>query len=57
MVFREEIKYVQEAYSQKMYAFVADYCRFYALYKYGGFYLDTDVKVLKSFYDNIKTTT
>ena len=36
----------------KKYAFVADYVRFYALYNYGGIYLDSDVEVLKSF-DNL----
>lgn len=40
-------KFVQEAHSQGQYAFVADYVRFYALYNYGGIYLDTDVEFLK----------
>lgn len=30
-------------------AFVADYVRLYALHKYGGIYLDTDVQLLKNF--------
>lgn len=34
-----------------MYAFVSDYVRVYALYNYGGIYLDTDVEVRKSFND------
>lgn len=34
---------------KKKYAFVSDYVRINALYKYGGIYLDTDVEVLKSF--------
>lgn len=37
------------AYKLKKYAFVADYVRLKCLYEYGGVYLDTDVKVLKSF--------
>ena len=41
--------YVKEAYEQKKYAFVSDYVRLYALYNYGGIYMDTDVEVLKSF--------
>ena len=41
--------YVQQAYENKKFAFVADYVRLYALYNYGGIYLDTDVEVVKSF--------
>ena len=41
--------FVKEAYENKKYAFVSDYMRLYVLNKYGGIYLDTDVKVLKSF--------
>lgn len=40
-------KYVKEAYEAKKYAFVSDYVRLYALYNYGGVYMDTDVEVLK----------
>ena len=40
-------RFVQEAYKAKKWAFVSDYVRFYALYKYGGIYLDTDVEVKK----------
>lgn len=42
-------KWLQQAYENKKYAFAADYIRFYALYHYGGIYLDADVEVLKSF--------
>lgn len=45
-------EWVRKAYEEKKYAFVADYVRLYALIKYGGIYLDTDVKMLKSF-DNL----
>ncbi len=41
--------YVQEAYDKGKYAFVSDYVRLFALYNYGGIYLDTDVEVLKNF--------
>ena len=44
-------KFVKEAYEKGMYAFVSDYVRVYALYNYGGVYLDTDVEVFKSFND------
>ncbi|MBQ7884186.1 MAG: hypothetical protein IJ320_07520 [Phascolarctobacterium sp.] len=37
--------YVQEAYENKKYAFVSDYLRLYVLYKYGGFYFDTDLEI------------
>ena len=40
---------VKEAFEVKKYAFAADYIRLYALYTYGGIYLDTDVEVLRSF--------
>lgn len=39
--------FVKEAYENKKWAFVSDYVRIYALYKYGGIYFDTDVKVIK----------
>ena len=41
--------WLQQAYENKKYAFAADYIRFYALYHYGGIYLDADVEVLRSF--------
>lgn len=41
-------QFTQEAYKAKKYAFVSDYVRLYALKKYGGIYLDTDIEVLKS---------
>lgn len=43
--------WVKEAFEHKKYAFCADYIRLYALYNYGGIYLDSDVEVLKSFND------
>lgn len=44
----------REAYAAKKWAFVADYCRVYALYTEGGIYMDTDVMVLKSFDEFLK---
>lgn len=41
--------YTKEAYIVKKYAFVSDFVRLYALYYYGGIYLDTDVEVRTSF--------
>ena len=43
--------WVTEAYVKKKYAFCADYIRMYALFNYGGVYLDSDVEVLRSFND------
>ncbi len=43
--------WVSQAFESKKYAFAADYIRLYALYNYGGIYLDTDIEVLKSFDD------
>jgi len=34
---------------QQKWAFASDYIRLYALYHYGGIYLDLDVRVIKSF--------
>ena len=39
--------YVRQAYEHKKWAFVSDYVRLWALCKYGGVYLDTDVELLK----------
>lgn len=41
--------YVQQAYEARKFAFVSDYVRLWALEQYGGVYVDTDVKVLKSY--------
>lgn len=42
-------QYTQEAYAARKYAFVSDVARLQALVDYGGVYLDTDVRVFKSF--------
>lgn len=42
-------KWVNQAYENKKYAFAADYIRLYAIYHYGGIYMDTDIEVLKPF--------
>jgi len=41
--------YVRQAYEARKYAFVSDYVRLWVLEQFGGVYVDTDVKVLKSF--------
>lgn len=44
-------KWIRQAVEEKKYAFAADCVRLYALYHYGGIYLDSDVEVLKPFDD------
>ena len=44
-----QILWTKQAFESKKYAFAADYIRLYAIYTYGGIYLDMDVEVLKSF--------
>lgn len=46
--------WTKQAYENKKYAFAADYIRLYALYNYGGIYLDSDVLMYKSFDDLLK---
>lgn len=43
----EQIKntYSQQAFENKKWAFVSDYIRLYALYNYGGIYIDTDIEI------------
>jgi hypothetical protein len=43
----DKYEFAKEALDCKKYAFVADVCRLYALEKFGGIYMDTDVEVLK----------
>lgn len=46
---KSKSKWVSDAFDNKKYAFAADYIRLYALYNYGGIYLDMDVEVKKTF--------
>ena len=46
-----ESPYAQEAFANKKWSFVSDYVRNVVIYKYGGIYLDTDVKLIKSLDD------
>ena len=41
--------WVKESFEKKKYAFASDYIRLYAVYNYGGIYLDKDVELLKPF--------
>lgn len=42
-------KYIDEALSVKKWAFAADAVRFYAVYQYGGVYMDSDIFLYKRF--------
>lgn len=41
------VPYVKEAYEARKFAFVTDYIRLWALERFGGVYMDTDVEILK----------
>lgn len=41
-------QYTEQAYQAKKWAFVSDVARLDVVYEYGGFYLDTDVELIKS---------
>lgn len=43
------VKWVSQAYEAKKYAYAADYIRQYAVFTYGGFYMDMDIEVVKNF--------
>lgn len=43
-----ENDFVKKAKEEKQYAFISDYYRLKALYKYGGIYMDTDIEVKKA---------
>lgn len=45
------VAYVREAYEARKFAFVTDYVRLFAIYHFGGVYMDTDVEVLKKLDD------
>lgn len=47
----KENEFIRKAYQDKLFVYMSDYYRLKALYEYGGIYLDTDVKVYKSFDD------
>jgi hypothetical protein len=43
------IIWTKQSFETRMYACVCDYIRLYAIYHYGGIYLDMDMEVIKSF--------
>ncbi len=48
-----QLRYTSQAYDAGKYAFVSDYVRVWALFEYGGVYLDTDVEIIRPLYDLI----
>ncbi|MBE6055122.1 MAG: mannosyltransferase [Clostridium sartagoforme] len=50
----KDFDFTKKAYENKKWAFVADFCRLYVLYNYGGIYLDTDMEILKPLDDLLK---
>lgn len=51
---KESSNWVSEAYEAKKYAFACDYIRLYAIYNFGGIYMDMDIEVVKSFDELLK---
>ena len=51
MALECDVPYVREALQCRKWAFAADVIRLYALYKWGGIYMDSDVIVKKSLDD------
>lgn len=45
----DKIPWTKQAFESKKYAFAADYIRLYAVYTYGGIYMDMDVEVVRPF--------
>lgn len=45
----DSVIWTKQAFEAKKYAFAADYIRLYALYNFGGIYLDADVLIYKRF--------
>ncbi len=43
----EKNSYTKQAYEARKCAFVADYVRLDILYNYGGFYMDSDVELIR----------
>ncbi len=50
----DENEFVRKTFADKQLGYIGDYYRLKAVYEYGGIYLDTDVKINKSFDDLLK---
>jgi mannosyltransferase OCH1-like enzyme len=49
------VKFTQQVASARKWGFIVDYVRAYAVYNFGGIYLDTDIEVIKRFDDLLDT--
>ncbi|MDR0590031.1 MAG: glycosyl transferase [Spirochaetaceae bacterium] len=47
--------WTKQAFDAGLYAFAADYIRLFAIYNYGGIYLDMDIEIIKPFDDLLNT--
>lgn len=54
---KDSSAWVKEAFELKKYAFACDYIRIYAVYNYGGIYMDMDMEVLRCFDDLLNKST
>ena len=41
------VEFTKQSYANKKWAFVSDYVRIYALNRFGGWYFDTDIEILR----------
>jgi mannosyltransferase OCH1-like enzyme len=53
--YRKDNRFFDSCFKLKLWAFASDYLRLRILYENGGIYLDTDVEVVKSFTDILKS--
>ena len=45
-------KFFRECYERKLWAYVSDYMRVHFMYENSGIYVDTDMEIIKDFYEN-----
>ena len=53
---KDSSDWVSEAFAHKKYACASDYIRLYAIYYYGGIYLDMDIEMIKPFGELLNKT-
>ena len=46
-LYKINLAYLEEAYQEAHYAYVADYFRLYLVHRFGGIYIDSDVELLR----------
>lgn len=50
----EKNKFFRECYNRKLWAYAADYIRIHYLYEHGGIFLDTDMEIVKDFFELVE---